>query len=297
MDVWQSAEVGRKQSGTGWLARSVPGLQDDKGGIPAMQVGVERLPLALQGAASGVISVNNKHMQRRHLTGTSGDQLTARKKLLEDLGKAESETPGDLAPFVQRRQLQTYSTLEKLEEVLRGGNANDFEQINGKFQQSFGLNQKLQIVSRLIGQNFGTRIYYVSMDGFDTHSGQAEEHKTLLSRFDRAVQTFFQTLEQQQNDKRVVLMTFSEFGRRVQENGSKGTDHGAGSCLFVAGPRVKAGPIGKHPRLDDLDSGDLRYHTDFRRVYATLLEKWLGCDAEAVLGAKFEPLDLLRDKA
>ncbi len=294
MDIWQSAEVGRKLSGTGWLARSVPALQDDKGGIPAMQVGTERLPLALQGASSGVVSVNNKHRQRRTLTGTENARLSARKKLLEDLGKTAPATEGDLTQFVQRRQLQTYTTLERLDEVLRAGLGQDFEIINGRYQQSFGLNQKLQLVSRLVSGGFGTRLFYVQLDGFDTHSGQAEDHKKLFSQLERAVHTFFQTLEQGGQAKRVLLMTFSEFGRRVQENGSKGTDHGAGSCMFVAGPGVKAGPVGKHPSLSDLDSGDLKYHTDFRRVYATLLDQWLGCNSETVLGGKFEHIDLLR---
>jgi len=82
----------------------------------------------------------------------------------------------------------------------------------------------------------------------------------------------------------------------VQENGSGGTDHGAASCLLVAGPGVQGGPVGKHPSLSDLDAGDLKYHTDFRRVYATLLDCWLGCDSKAVLGAGFEPVKLLKGK-
>ena len=89
-------------------------------------------------------------------------------------------------------------------------------------------------------------------------------------------------------------MTFSEFGRRVQENASKGTDHGAASCLFVAGPGLKGGAVGEHPSLSDLDSGDLKYHTDFRSVYATLLDHWLDCDSQAVLGGKFEHVDALK---
>ena len=91
-------------------------------------------------------------------------------------------------------------------------------------------------------------------------------------------------------------MTFSEFGRRVQENGSRGTDHGAASCLFVAGPSVKGGVVGKHPSLADLDAGDLKFHTDFRRVYATLLDGWLGCDSKAVLGAKWDHVKELEPK-
>jgi uncharacterized protein (DUF1501 family) len=88
-------------------------------------------------------------------------------------------------------------------------------------------------------------------------------------------------------------MTFSEFGRRVKENGS-GTDHGAASCMFVAGPGVKGGVVGKHPSLEKLDDGDLIHHTDFRRVYATLLDDWLGVDSKAVLAGKFESLGFVK---
>jgi len=91
-----------------------------------------------------------------------------------------------------------------------------------------------------------------------------------------------QRLQRTGDDQRTLLMTFSEFGRRAAENGSKGTDHGSGSCLFVVGPGVKAGPCGKHPSLTDLIDGDLKYHTDFRRVYATLLEGWLNVDGKMV---------------
>jgi uncharacterized protein (DUF1501 family) len=99
------------------------------------------------------------------------------------------------------------------------------------------------------------------------------------------------------HDGRVRLLTFSEFGRRVKENGSRGTDHGAASCLFVAGPSVKGGVVGKHPSLADLDDDDLKFHTDFRRIYATLLDGWLGCDSKAVLGAKWDHLKELEARA
>jgi uncharacterized protein (DUF1501 family) len=131
-------------------------------------------------------------------------------------------------------------------------------------------------------------------DGFDTHSDQVNQHRNLLAEVADGVTTFFETLRQSGNDKRVRLMTFSEFGRRVQENASKGTDHGAASCLFVAGPGLKGGAVGAHPRLDDLDSGDLKFHTDFRQVYATMLESWLSCDSVAVLGGKFEQVEALK---
>jgi uncharacterized protein (DUF1501 family) len=144
------------------------------------------------------------------------------------------------------------------------------------------------LIAGLIAHGFGTRIFYVSLDGFDTHAEQAASHQKLLADLADSIGTFFQTLKSTGHDSRVRLMTFSEFGRRVQENDSHGTDHGAASCLLVAGPSLKGGAVGKHPNLADLDAGDLKFHTDFRRVYATLLDNWLGCDHQAVLGTKWE---------
>src|SRR5262249_37444978 len=146
-----------------------------------------------------------------------------------------------------------------------------------------GLAGKLQLIAGLIAKGFGTRIFYVSLDGFDTHSDQGPAHSNLLGDLANSVSFFFQQLKATGHADRVRVMTFSECGRRVQENASRGTDHGAGSCLFVAGPSVKGGVVGKHPSLSDLDAGDLKFHTDFRRVYATQLDGWLGCDSKAVL--------------
>src|SRR5262249_21391901 len=137
----------------------------------------------------------------------------------------------------------------------------------------------------LIGKGFGTRIFYVTLDGFDTHADQAPAHQRLLSDLATSIGEFFRELKDMNEADRVRVMTFSEFGRRVTENGSRGTDHGAAACMFVAGPSVKGGVVGKHPSLSDLDADDLKYHTDFRRVYATIIDGWLGCDSKSVLGA------------
>jgi uncharacterized protein (DUF1501 family) len=161
-------------------------------------------------------------------------------------------------------------------------------------QYNGALRSKLELVARLIDKGLGTRVFYVNLDGFDTHANRAAPHQQLLQEL--AVAGFFQAMRTGGHDKRVLAMTFSEFGRRVAENGSRWTDHGSGSCLLVAGPGVKGGPVNKHPSLknDDLDFGDVKYTIDFRRVYATLLDGWLGCDSKAVLGGKFAPLDLLQ---
>lgn len=285
MDIWQSAEVSKQHSGSGWLARGVPGLMSKDGGIPAMQVGPERLPLALQGPAGGVISVNDKSRLSLTLAGTEKERLPARKKLIEDLA-ADTGERGSMLQFVQRRQLQTYANLEKLRNIV--------SERRFFFGDDNTLSQKMNLVSELIKRGFGTRIFYVALDGFDTHSNQAQTHDKLLSDLGGGISFLFNQLREGGHEKRVVVLTFSEFGRRVQENGSKGTDHGAASCLFVAGPAVQGGPVGKHPGLTDLDAGDLKHHTDFRQVYATLLDQWLGVNSEGVLGAKFEHLNLLK---
>jgi uncharacterized protein (DUF1501 family) len=101
-------------------------------------------------------------------------------------------------------------------------------------------------------------------------------------------------MKQQQNGDRVLMMTFSEFGRRVEQNASGGTDHGAAAPMFVMGPKLKTGIVGKHPSLTDLDSGDLKFNMDFRNVYATVMEKWLEAPSKPVLGGQFQTLPILK---
>ena len=136
-------------------------------------------------------------------------------------------------------------------------------------------------------------MFFVSLGGFDTHSQQAGAHQALLAELSGAIDAFYRDLEDQGLDDRVVLVTFSEFGRRVGENGSLGTDHGAASQMFVVGPHVNGGLVGEHPSLSDLGNGDLKFHTDFRSVYATLLENWLDIPAEPVLGVAFPMMEFV----
>jgi uncharacterized protein (DUF1501 family) len=292
MDRWQAGEVTAKVSGTGWLAKSVPDLAKGKGGgVPVMHVGSDKLPLACRGTTQGVFTINQEQPFELKLGMAGSVEEMARKKLLADVAAVGPDEKGDdLLPFVQRRHLQTYTSVEKLKAILK-------DQARDAARSGFGpgsLYTKLDLVGRLIEQGFGTRVFYVSIDGFDTHSGQAAAQQGLFQQIDQAVAGLFQRLQRTGDDARTLLMTFSEFGRRVAENGSKGTDHGSGSNLFVVGPGVKAGPCGRHPSLTDLVDGDLKYHTDFRRVYATLLERWLNVDSKMVLGDKFEPLNFVK---
>lgn len=289
MDIWQTADPQRKTP-TGWLGRTAAEMSNGFGGIPILHFGPSRMPLALVGApGSGAVTVNNQDSFRLEFSGGTVSQQQNRRKLLADLSESSGkDDEGNLATFVRRRQVQTLTAIETLRSLLEGPNAIP--------RQGAGLSQKLQLIAGLIAKGFGTRIFYASLDGFDTHADQGPAHNKLLSELADAVALFFTTLKTTGHDKRVRLMTFSEFGRRVYENGSRGTDHGAASCLFVAGPSVKGGVVGKHPSLADLDAGDLKFHTDFRRIYATQLDTWLGCDCRLVLGEKWEHVKELEAK-
>lgn len=291
MDVWQSADPKRK-TGNGWLGRAVPEMKNTPD-LPMIHVGPNRLPLALQGAEGAAISLNDKVPYRLDLGGGSPERHAARRKVLDELARPSGANDNSLLDFVQRRQVRMLSTIDRLQEVLKDHQNGGFQGADGRFYNG-ALAKKLQLVAHLIEKGFGTRIFYVTIDGFDTHSDQMQAHANLMNQLAEGITSFFGTLDKSGHAKRVRLMTFSEFGRRVKENGSKGTDHGAASCMFVAGPGLKAGAVGAHPSLSDLDSGDLKFHTDFRSVYATLLDGWLGCDSKAVLDGSFKHVDGLK---
>jgi uncharacterized protein (DUF1501 family) len=308
MDVWQSADP-KRRVGTGWLGRSIASLRASQGAIRGLYIGTAKLPLAMQGSSTGVPTVHfskpydlelteepappppRRGVRARPRVATATPKadphLAARRKLIDDVARLSSARD-DMLQFVQRSALQTYTTIDRLREIMRNSKP-DFN-VYGELAQNLGL------IAGMIAAEFGTRIFYVSITGFDTHADQQRQHLRLLQQVADAVTGFFARLERSGHAKRVLLMTFSEFGRRIEENGSRGTDHGAASCVFVAGPGVRGGPVGKHPSLapDDLDGGDLKYHTDFRRVYATLLDGWLGCGSGQVLLGKFEHVPLLK---
>jgi uncharacterized protein (DUF1501 family) len=152
------------------------------------------------------------------------------------------------------------------------------------------LGQQLMMVGSMIRAGLGTRVYYVSHGSFDTHAGQGGpqgNHANLLRQYAEAVAAFQGDLKAQGNESRVMTMTFSEFGRRVGENGSRGTDHGTAAPMFIQGPMVEQGLRGRQPSLTDLDQGDLKFNTDFRGVYSEVLEDWMGAQARDVLGQRF----------
>ncbi len=155
------------------------------------------------------------------------------------------------------------------------------------------LAQSLELASELISTDAGVKVVHVTLGGFDTHTIEERRHDDLLAAVDQAVSSFFQDLTARGHADRVVMMSWSEFGRRVNENASMGTDHGAAAPMFIIGNPIKGGFYGEPPSLSNLDNGNLRYTTDFRSVYRTILENYLGADATAVLKAQVPSLPLL----
>jgi uncharacterized protein (DUF1501 family) len=158
-----------------------------------------------------------------------------------------------------------------------------------------GLANNLKLVARLIAGGLPTRIFYVSQGGYDTHTNQRGGQDNRLKELGDAVKAFTDDLTALGEFDRVMIMTFSEFGRRVNENGSRGTDHGAAAPMFVVGSHMKSGLLGAEPSLApaDLKDGDIQYNTDFRSVYASLLENWLQTSSVPILGQQFPLLPLV----
>ncbi|MBV9041841.1 MAG: DUF1501 domain-containing protein, partial [Acidimicrobiia bacterium] len=152
---------------------------------------------------------------------------------------------------------------------------------------------QLDLVARLIKAGVPTRVYAVSLGGFDTHAAEKDTHARLLGELDAALSSFVSSLQGTRAGDGVVTLVYSEFGRRVAANASGGTDHGTAAPVLVAGPGVKGGLYGEEPSLKNLDDGDLRFTTDFRSVYATVLTRVLGVDATVALDRNYRPLAFL----
>jgi uncharacterized protein (DUF1501 family) len=151
----------------------------------------------------------------------------------------------------------------------------------------------LQQVAQMLASDVGTRVFYVQLGGFDTHANEKPAHANLMSQLADSLAAFQADLEGHGRADQVLTMGFSEFGRRVKENGSQGTDHGAAGPMFVLGKNVKGGLYGDDPDLNNLEDGDLRHTVDFRSVYATVIEDWLGAPSRDVLGGSYDRLNFI----
>jgi uncharacterized protein (DUF1501 family) len=281
MDIWQTASF-KANEPYGWLGLGVEKLGPAVNGL---FVGGADSPRALTGPSGR--AVNLRSLADYELKVAGGPDPAARRRVVENFAAAEKAGAGDLADLVKQAARETYRSAARLREVA----ANYNTPVN---YPATGLAGRLKLIAQLIAAGVPERIYYTSLGGFDTHADQAKQHNDLLAELSGAIAAFHDDMKHHGQEQRVLTVTFSEFGRRVKENASQGTDHGAASQMFIAGESVRSGPIGAHPNLTDLDDGDLKFHTDFRSVYATLLDQWLKIPSTEVLGNKYPAVELLK---
>lgn len=285
MDIWQAAST-EKNLTEGWLGKA---LKKMPAGAQSFHLkgASQSSPLAFDGAPMRVPSIATLAEFQLQLAGTTGRDKAEQQKVIE--GAVQSGGKPGLLDFVSRTAANTYASSKRLAEVGRN------YQPKATYPNT-GLANRLKLAAQLIDAGLGGRVFYVSIDGFDTHASQAAPHTALLTEVSGAMTAFYKDMKARGHGDRVLMMTFSEFGRRVMENGSKGTDHGSAAPLFLIGGKVKAGVVGKHPSLAVADTpmGNIKHHTDFRQVYAAVLDGWLGVPSREVLGRSFEAVDVLK---
>ncbi|HEY8665169.1 MAG TPA: DUF1501 domain-containing protein [Tepidisphaeraceae bacterium] len=295
MDIWQSAQPERETATSGWLGRYFDATC--AGADPHVGVAIgEVLPLAMQGERITPLAFERPESYRYN--GRDKDHYL---KLNQAPAKSPTTKPSPSAA-ADRKPPATDSktTLDFLHRTAMDAqvSSDDILRITGNYhptgeypRDEFG--NSLRTVAAMIAGGLPTRVYYVSLGGFDTHANERGRHDQLMKTLSDGLDAFFKDLKAQKNDDRVLMMTFSEFGRRVEQNASGGTDHGAAAPMFLIGPTLIPGLAGKHPSLTDLDQGDLKHNTDFRNVYAAVLQDWLKTPSKPVLGEQFKPLPIL----
>jgi uncharacterized protein (DUF1501 family) len=287
MAIWQTARLDPEDlNGPGWIGRSLDerlgtAATPSPTGGAALFIGAETPPTALRGRRSSATSLE----RIEDLTLPRG---SARSLVRTPLTIGQG-TPDDLGAFVRRSMLDAYTSAERVAELTRGRAA-----VAEVSYPNTTLAGRLKTVSQLLKADLPSRVFYTGQSGYDTHAGQSNTHYGLLNELSGAVKAFLDDLTAAKLAERVTVLCFSEFGRRVAENSSEGTDHGTAGLVFLAGPKVRAGLHGSVPSLTDLVDGDPKISTDFRRVYAALLEDWLGLPSISPLGTKFEPMPLFR---
>ncbi|UCD50411.1 MAG: DUF1501 domain-containing protein [Phycisphaerales bacterium] len=274
MRIWHTADPQRPERQTGWLGRVADHVRREvDGDTSAVFVGPIARPFALNAERAIVPCVR------------AVEDLTQRDSPREMSEVGGAGVNDALLEFVRRRMVTARAKSERIKAVTAWDDYPSFE-----------LAGDLRTIARIIRADVGIRVFFAELGGggiggFDNHANQLGNHGALLHQLAESLAAFVRDLERDNLLDRVLVMTFSEFGRTLKENGRRGTDHGAAAPMFLVGGNVRGGLVGPHPSLTDLENGSPKFHTDFRRVYATVLDKWLGCDSQAILGQQFETLD------
>ena len=288
MAIWHAAKTDGGD-GSGWLghyldhlARGTQSKDIANNRLQAVSIGRE-VPMALVSPTQTVPSVDSLEDFGLRFDEQSKYDQNLEKQIIIELQKYQGENPA-----------MEYLSRQAADAIV---SADEIRSAAGKYRPEAdygqGLGQRLKLVAQLICGDFGTKVFYVEVGGFDTHANQAQQHELLLKQVGDSIKAFYDDLGAKKIADKVTTMVFSEFGRRVEQNANDGTDHGAAGPMFVVGPKVKPGLHGSHPDLSALDNGDLKFTTDFRTVYAGLLKDWLNSDPTDVLRGEFEPMPLI----
>jgi uncharacterized protein (DUF1501 family) len=278
MDIWHTGSQSNEYLTTGWIGRYLD-AQCSGCDKPTQAIELDDvLSLAMKGENIKGIAVKDP----RRLFGTSNEKFF--KDVLKNKTGEAGEQPVD---YLYKTMAETLSSADYIFKQSK------MHPTSAEYPKT-ELGNSLKTIASLIFSDINTKVYYVSLGSFDTHINQQFQQQNLFNQMNEAVGAFVKDMKANNRFNDVMLFTFSEFGRRVSQNASGGTDHGTANNMFiVSGGLKQKGLINALPDLSDLDEGDLKYKVDFKNVYATILNKWLGADDEKILGKKFDYLSFI----
>lgn len=278
MDIWQTASDADQYLSTGWIGRYLDSnCKECSFPYGAIEVD-DTLSLAMKGNDIKGIAVKDPQQLYKN---------TREPFFKEVVNESREMLDEDNLGYLYKTMIETSSSAKYILEKSKTYNTQT-EYPNSAF------GNQLKTIAKFINSGLTTRVYYVSLSGFDTHTNQLNQQGRLLQQYSEGISAFAKDLKKAGNFKDTLVLTFSEFGRRVQQNASDGTDHGTANNIFLFGGGLKEqGIINDAPNLSDLDSGDLKYKIDFRQVYATVLDKWLSVDDAKILNKRFSSLNFV----
>jgi uncharacterized protein (DUF1501 family) len=286
MSIWQRASVD-SSANNGWLGRYLDVARSIDSSINAVNLDTLLWP--------AVIGEKERAMAIESLDAFKVNPLS------KGSAQAQSEAAVKALDSIQCSSCQEYNNLVSamMEAGLDALTASDIvQQAAASYQTSVqypknDFSNRLKLAAQIVSSSMKPQVVYLQIGGFDTHANQKNTQANLLKTVSDGISAFYKDMDEKGKINDMLIMTFSEFGRRVKENGSLGTDHGTAEPMFLIGGRVKGGLYGTYPSLSDLDSnGDLKFQVDFRQVYATVLQDWLGADPTEVLSSQFQKLSV-----
>jgi len=276
MDIWQSGVESNVYANTGWLGRY----------LDAQCSGCDKPTQALE--VDDILSLALKGENNKGLAVKDPKRLfnTSHSKYFKDIN-ADHQKGEETVDYLYKTMSDTLSSAEYIFEQSR-------LHPSSQVYPATELGKNLKTIASLILSDINTKVYYVSLGSFDTHVNQENQQKRLFTELDGALTAFVKDMKTNNRFDDVMLMTFSEFGRRVSQNASGGTDHGtANNMFFVSGGLKNKGILNAMPDLNNLNEGDLKHTVDFKDVYATVLNKWLGADDKKILGKQYDYLSFI----